>query len=105
MQFFPSSQLAGLLSRLVNPHEDLLPAAKEFAKTMARWPQPALHVTKAALRKGLETTFAEALSLEVGIARKSATNPFNETMRLENAASSKFARITQKNKKPGQSKL
>ena len=63
---------------------------------MAGFPQPALHVTKAAIRRGLESTFLEALSLEVGIARKSANNPYAEKMKIDTGSVAKIRQVSRK---------
>ena len=36
----------GLITRLVDTREELVPCALELAATMAEYPQPAMHVTK-----------------------------------------------------------
>lgn len=87
----------GLVTRLCNAREELLPCALQLAATMAQYPQPAMHVTKAAVRKGLESTFAETLKTEVGLGRKSLGNPFSQTMLVKGgSAATKVAQVRKK---------
>jgi 2-(1,2-epoxy-1,2-dihydrophenyl)acetyl-CoA isomerase len=54
----------GLLDRLV-PAEELLPTARTIAQQICRLPPSAVRVTKRAIRRALETGFAEATHYEV----------------------------------------
>ena len=61
---------------------------------MAGYWQPAMHVTKAAVRKGLESTFAETLKTKVGLGRKTLYNPFSQTMIVKGGdAATKVAQV------------
>jgi len=81
----------GLITRKVGTREVLLQCAKEYAVGIAKFPQPAVRMTKAAVQRGLEATFQECLRNEVSLARRSVSNPFSAKMSLE--SDSKLARI------------